>query len=216
MARKKKNAGSAPLTAPETREERYLAKIAGLVDTKPEYPFTRIERYLDAIADSTGFSPTEAQLAAMNSGATAEKINAIDGKVPKTDVCLIVNGNIAPEKIPIGTYFYFNGQFARAFTNIAEGATIAVGINCDLSSIGAKLVHIAGTITLTFNASGYVDITSTTLGLPDDTGFSLIAVNGIGTKSSNIYKCGRVSGWKIWRVHGTANAEDNVDIFFTT
>lgn len=53
MARKKKNAGSVPLTSPQTREEHYLANIAGLVETKPEYPFTRVERYLDAISGST-------------------------------------------------------------------------------------------------------------------------------------------------------------------
>lgn len=44
------------LTSPQTRQERYLANIAGLVATKPEYPFTRLERYLDAIAQSTGGS----------------------------------------------------------------------------------------------------------------------------------------------------------------
>lgn len=49
MARKNKKAGAAPLTSPQTREEIYLANIAGLADTKPAYPFTRTERYLDAI-----------------------------------------------------------------------------------------------------------------------------------------------------------------------
>ena len=53
MARKNRNAGAAPLTAPQTREERYLANIAGLVATKPAYPFTRTERYLDSISSST-------------------------------------------------------------------------------------------------------------------------------------------------------------------
>ena len=81
MARKKKNIGSSLLTTPETREEHYLAKIAGLVNTKPEYPITRIERYLDAIADSSGFSPTEAQLAAMNSGIALDSFNFIANKV---------------------------------------------------------------------------------------------------------------------------------------
>lgn len=59
MARKKspalRSVGDA-LTSPQTRQERYLANIAGLVATKPEYPFTRLERYLDAIAQSTGGS----------------------------------------------------------------------------------------------------------------------------------------------------------------
>ena len=53
MARKNRNAGAAPLTSPQTREERYLANIAGLVATKPAYPFTRTERYLDSISSST-------------------------------------------------------------------------------------------------------------------------------------------------------------------
>ena len=70
MARKKKNAGLAPLTSPETREEHYLANIAGLVETKPDYPFTRIERYLDSI--STGTS------------GLADRVTALEmGKAPK-------------------------------------------------------------------------------------------------------------------------------------
>lgn len=66
MSRKKKNAGSAPLTSPETREEHYLANIAGLVGTKPEYPFTRVERYLDAI--STGTSGLADRVSALEIG----------------------------------------------------------------------------------------------------------------------------------------------------
>lgn len=53
MARKNRNAGATPLTSPQTREEIYLANIAGLVAAKPQYPFTRTERYLDAISSST-------------------------------------------------------------------------------------------------------------------------------------------------------------------
>ena len=66
MARKKKNAGSVPLTSPQTREEHYLANIAGLVETKPEYPFTRVERYLDAI--SSVDSGLEDRVAALETG----------------------------------------------------------------------------------------------------------------------------------------------------
>lgn len=58
MAKKKTLVSRAvsDLTSPQTREERYLANIAGLVDTKPSAPFSRLERYLDAIATATGGS----------------------------------------------------------------------------------------------------------------------------------------------------------------
>ena len=77
MARKKKTVSATPLTAPETREEHYLANIAGLVDTKPAAPFNRVERYLDTISSGI-IIPSEAQLAALNSGITAGKVNEYD------------------------------------------------------------------------------------------------------------------------------------------
>ena len=80
MARKKKNAGFVPLTSPQTREEHYLANIAGLVNTMPQSPYTRLERYLEIIAANSGFSPTEAQLAAINSGIDSDSFNVIANK----------------------------------------------------------------------------------------------------------------------------------------
>lgn len=84
MARKK---NTSDLTTPRSRTEEYLAKIAGLSDTMPEAQFSRLERYLKAIADridASGFTPTTDQLAAINSGATEEKIDAIANKMPAT------------------------------------------------------------------------------------------------------------------------------------
>lgn len=71
MARKNRNAGAAPLTSPQTREEIYLANIAGLVATKPAYPYTRTERYLDAI--SSGTSGLAARVTALETG----KVNTL-------------------------------------------------------------------------------------------------------------------------------------------
>ena len=58
MARKKTSATrtvstTADLAQPQTRTERYLAKIAGIIESAPEAPFTRLERYLELIAGKT-------------------------------------------------------------------------------------------------------------------------------------------------------------------
>lgn len=83
MAKKKSpKLNSAALDKPQTRTEHFLAKIAGLVDTIPEGEYTRLERYLKIISESSGFTPTEEQLAAMNSGATAEIISSVPTKLP--------------------------------------------------------------------------------------------------------------------------------------
>lgn len=58
---------------PIFRKEYYLNKIATGIEAAgyPDYPISRIEQYLDYIAEhGGGFEPTEEQLAAMNSGIT--------------------------------------------------------------------------------------------------------------------------------------------------
>ncbi|MBO7734263.1 MAG: hypothetical protein J6S67_16985 [Methanobrevibacter sp.] len=119
MARKKKNAGVVPLTSPQTREEHYLANIAGLVGTKPEYPFTRTERYLDAISSSS-FSPTESQLAAINSGATAAKIDSIAMKTPVIGkgVNLLDNWYFIGGDLEGAHYFPINQRGSWSFWNV--------------------------------------------------------------------------------------------------
>lgn len=69
---------------PLTREEQYLSAIAGVTSSSdiPEEPLTRIEAYLDKIVENGGgggssFEPTDEQLAAMNSGITAEDVEQI-------------------------------------------------------------------------------------------------------------------------------------------
>ena len=68
------------LPDPITREEKYLAKAAGAYDEELPDPETRVEKYLNAIAEGGsggGFTPTETQLAAMNSGITATGVEQI-------------------------------------------------------------------------------------------------------------------------------------------
>ncbi|MBP5379253.1 MAG: hypothetical protein J6Y64_06905 [Ruminococcus sp.] len=73
-----------PPAEPLTREEQYLSAIAGVTPSSdiPEKPLTRIERYLNKIVENggggSGFEPTDEQLAAMNSGITAEDVEQID------------------------------------------------------------------------------------------------------------------------------------------
>jgi hypothetical protein len=68
------------LPNPITRDEKYLAKAAG-VDVDIPTPITREEKYLNAIAEGGGggggFTPTEAQLTAMNSGITSTDVEQI-------------------------------------------------------------------------------------------------------------------------------------------
>ena len=68
------------LPEPITREEKYLAKAAGAYDEELPDPETRVEKYLTAIAEGGGgggFTPTETQLAAMNSGITSTDVEQI-------------------------------------------------------------------------------------------------------------------------------------------
>ena len=68
---------------PLTREEQYLSAIAGVTEATeiPEMPLTRVEAYLNKIVENSsggsGFEPTDSQLAAMNSGITAEDVQQI-------------------------------------------------------------------------------------------------------------------------------------------
>lgn len=89
MARKNRNAGASPLTSPQTREEMYLANIAGIVATKPAYPFTRTERYLDAI--SSGTSGLADRVTALETG----KLNVIGKGINLLDNAYFIGGGTA-------------------------------------------------------------------------------------------------------------------------
>lgn len=69
------------LPTPISRKEKFLAKAAGMEVEIPK-AITREEIYLEAIANGSGgggggFTPTESQLTAMNSGITAEDVAQI-------------------------------------------------------------------------------------------------------------------------------------------
>ena len=74
-----------PPSEPLTREEQYLSAIAGVTSSEdiPEKPLTREEKYLNKIVENGGggggggFTPTDAQLDAMNSGITSEDVEQI-------------------------------------------------------------------------------------------------------------------------------------------
>lgn len=88
------------LPNPITRDEKYLAKAAG-VEVDIPTPITREEKYLNAIAEGgggSGFTPTETQLAAMNSGITATDVEQITTN--KTNISSLSNG----ENITINSY----------------------------------------------------------------------------------------------------------------
>lgn len=95
MARKNKKAGASPLTSPQTREEMYLANIAGLVNTKPEYPFTRTERYLDAI--SSGTSGLADRVTALETG----KLDVIGKGINLLDNAYFIGGGTGYGVFPV-------------------------------------------------------------------------------------------------------------------
>lgn len=63
---------------PITRKEKFLAKAGGQEVTVPAPPITREEMFLQGIIDASGgFTPTQAQLDAMNSGIDSTKVAQI-------------------------------------------------------------------------------------------------------------------------------------------
>lgn len=65
---------------PKTRKEKFLAKAGGQEVTVPAPPLTREEMFLQGIIDASdggGFTPTQAQLDAMNSGIDSTKVAQI-------------------------------------------------------------------------------------------------------------------------------------------
>ena len=74
----------------------------------PEEPLTRVEEYLAAIAEGGGggggFTPTQAQLDAMNSGITADRVSELAGIDDTGDDYIEVNGIrlYISSKVPTG------------------------------------------------------------------------------------------------------------------
>ena len=153
MARKKKNAGAAPLTSPQTRGEHYLANIAGLVGTKPEYPFTRTERYLDAISGST--SGLDDRVTALEIG----KLDVVGKGVNLLDNAYFIGGGTGYGVFPVNQRGDTNGYVGMKYgidrwwmsaaggtvTPLADGLELKyTGTNCGLYQFFMDGVIIPG------------------------------------------------------------------------
>ena len=131
MARKNRNAGATPLTSPQTREEIYLANIAGLVAAKPQYPFTRTERYLDAISSST--SGLADRVTALETG----KLNVIGKGVNLLDNAYFIGGGTAGV-FPVNQQGYTG---ASAYPN--SGRTVDRWWNNAATTVGVEADGLA-------------------------------------------------------------------------
>ena len=184
MARKKKNAGVVPLTSPQTREEHYLANIAGLVGTKPEYSFTRVERYLDAISGST--SGLDDRVTALEIG----KLDVIGKGVNLLDNAYFIGGGTAG-KFPINqrgqtgasAYPNYGGTIDRWSSN---GGTVGV-----LSDGIALSGFIGGQLYQTIeNYAAYKgkELTVSALGSSSDgNSYHISVYDGISYSTGNMY-----------------------------
>ena len=82
------------LPTPVTNEEKFAARAAGMVVDVPT-PVTRMEKYLNAIGEGGGgggFTPTQEQLDAMNSGITAERVGELEGIEDTGEDYIEING----------------------------------------------------------------------------------------------------------------------------
>lgn len=83
---------------PVTRKEKFLSAAVGETSTSDlPTPVTREEIYLNEIAQGgggggSGFTPTQAQLDAMNSGITAERVEELSGIEDTSDDYIEING----------------------------------------------------------------------------------------------------------------------------
>lgn len=171
---------------PITREEQYLSAIAGVTAATeiPPEPLTRVEAYLDKIVKNGGssFEPTDEQLAAMNSGITAEDVEQISTN--KNNISLIEQLNGAKN------YIHYAGTSETITTG---GANLQVTNNGDGTltidgTTGSSDLYITVTrqsiVPLSLSTGNYVlsgvDSTATNVGL-------VITPFGAGTQIAALY-----------------------------
>lgn len=87
---------------------------------------------------------TEAQIAALNSGATAAKINQIATNTTaitqtRTMIAGTEDTDTASQPYAAGDYFIYNNVLYRATSAIASGVTITPGTNCDSVVLGDEV-----------------------------------------------------------------------------
>ena len=141
---------------PLTRLEQYLSAIAGVTSSSdiPEEPLTRIEAYLNKIIENgsggSGFEPTDDQLAAMNSGITAEDVQQIstnESNISSLDSrtgfgTAVPNNTNINNMTTIGTYYISTYTNAGTMTNlpiVRSGRLIVSALN---TSSNGRLVQI--------------------------------------------------------------------------
>ena len=147
---------------PITREEMYLAKIAGQNVDIPDEPISRVEMYLDAIAKQGGTgegdmkkSVYDSDSAVSTAGGIKPFVNAQTGslasrigqaeaaittlnenKAAKTDIARVEDDATASAEITKGTEFYHNSVLYTATTTISQGSAIVTsgsGQNCEIA-----------------------------------------------------------------------------------
>ena len=151
------------LPEPITREEHYLAKAGGMETEIPE-PITREEKYLNAIANGGGgggggFTPTTAQLAAMNSGITAEKLQTDENNISSTqaDIVAIKNGE------NLDSF----GDVETALAGKADTSDIPTVPITAIQKNGTGITPVSGTVNITVPTSA-ADVSA----LPDTTKYA--------------------------------------------
>lgn len=148
------------LPTPITRDEKYLAKAAG-VEVDIPTPITREEKYLNAIAEGGsggGFTPTETQLAAMNSGITATDVEQITTN--KTNISL--KQDIIDSSHKLNADLVDDSSATNKFATAAQLSQIATNTSNIAQKIGAS-DYATQTTGGTVRAWTTTDGTSTTL-----------------------------------------------------
>jgi hypothetical protein len=140
------------LPEPKSRKESYLAKAAGMDVTIPEAPESRLEQYLEAIAESGGGGGGDINVV-QTTGASATDVMS---QKAVTDV--LFNNN-SPQKIQIGT--------GADSSSTGNGSSIAIG--------SSKATNI-NTIAIGTNASS---LTSDAICLGRDSTSSTLSHNSV-------------------------------------
>ena len=133
----------------------------------------------------------------------------------------VETGTTASRAYAVGKYFCWNGLLYRVTSAItSSGQPLNPGSNCTAMTAGGlnelfTRLKITGTqITVTFNSSGYVDITSTNLNIGSGVSFYLLSVSGVEGDWDKSHIYGPVLGNTTWRIKGTASATQNLFVSY--
>lgn len=210
------------LPNPITRDEKYLAKAAG-VDVDIPTPITREEKYLNAIAEGGGgggFTPTETQLEAMNSGITSEDVEQITTN--KNNISLIDHasgtklffteteptGDIPNNSYWVSTtatkiYIISNNLFNKA-TALDNKRIISTGIQDNNGTFASDYVAVNENIEMSI--SGLAHLTTTIFFYVSNV--TNLPLSTIQTSEASTYTFTVPTGAKYMRFSGDMTAKD--------